>query len=128
MKLFFKYFFRLLHLVIGPIILALDWLTSPRGLQRPAGEQQAIDQHTTKLVLYQFRMCPFCVKVRRTIKRLSLNIETRDALRDEPAREQLHAGGGNIKVPCLKIINDQGDETWLYESTHIVHYLQERFA
>jgi glutaredoxin len=103
-------------------------LTSPRGLQRPAGEQQAIDQHTTKLVLYQFRMCPFCVKVRRTIKRLSLNIETRDALRDEPAREQLLAGGGNVKVPCLKIINDQGNETWMYESTAIVHYLQERFA
>lgn len=128
MKLFFKYFFRLVHLVVGPIILAWDLLTSPRGLQRPADEQQAIDQHTTKLVLYQFRMCPFCVKVRRTIKRLSLNIETRDALRDKPAREQLLAGGGNVKVPCLKIINDQGNETWMYESTAIVHYLQERFA
>ena len=128
MKLFFKYFFKLLHLVIGPIILALDWLTSPKGLQRPAGEQQAIDQHTTKLVLYQFRMCPFCVKVRRTMKRLSLNIETRDALRDVPAREQLLAGGGNIKVPCLKITNNEGHETWMYESIEIVRYLQERFA
>lgn len=128
MKLFFKYFFKVAQFVIGPIILAGDWLTSPKGLQRPADEQQTIDQHTTKLVLYQFRMCPFCVKVRRTIKRLSLNIETRDALRDKPAREQLLAGGGNIKVPCLKITNDQGNETWMYESTDIIHYLQERFA
>ena len=128
MRIFFKYFFRLLHLIIGPAILAWDWLTSPKGMQRPADEQQTIDQHTSKLVLYQFRMCPFCVKVRRTIKRLSLNIETRDALRDAPAREQLLAGGGDLKVPCLKIINDKGNETWMYESTDIVRYLQERFA
>ena len=128
MKLFFKYFFKLIHLVVGPIILSWDFLTSPKGLQRPTDEQQAIDQHTAKLVLYQFRMCPFCVKVRRTIKRMSLNIETRDVLRDEPSREQLLTGGGDIKVPCLKIINDQGHETWMYESTDIVHYLKERFA
>ncbi|MCK5479809.1 MAG: glutathione S-transferase N-terminal domain-containing protein, partial [Gammaproteobacteria bacterium] len=114
--------------VAGPVILAWEWLASPNGVQRPADEQQAIDQHTSSLVLYQFRMCPFCVKVRWTIKRLSLDIETFDVLRDAPAREQLLAGGGEIKVPCLKITNHQGNETWMYESTDIVHYLQERFA
>ena len=128
MKFFFKYLFKLVHLVVGPIILAWEWLTSPESMQRPPDKQQAIDEHTSNLVLYQFRMCPFCVKVRRTIKRLSLDIETRDALRNAPAREQLLSGGGEIKVPCLKIINDQGNETWMYESSKIVHYLHERFA
>jgi glutaredoxin len=128
MRLFFKYFFKLVHYVVGPVILAWDWFTSPEGIQRPADEQQAIDQHTSSLVLYQFRMCPFCVKVRRTMKRLSLNIETLDALRDAPAREQLLAGGGNIKVPCLKITNNEGHEIWMYESVEIVRYLQKRFA
>ena len=128
MRLFFKYFFKLVHYVVGPIILAWDWFTSPEGIQRPADEQQAIDEHTSGLVLYQFRMCPFCVKVRRTIKRQSLNIETLDALRDATAREQLLAGGGNIKVPCLKITNNEGHETWMYESVAIVRYLQKRFA
>ena len=79
-------------------------------------------------MLYQFKMCPFCVKARRAIKRLSLNIETRDALREESSREELLAGGGQIKVPCLKIIDDAGKTTWMYESSDIIKYLQERFA
>ena len=128
MKFFFKYFFKLVHLVIGPLILAWERLTSPRGVQRPAAKQQLIDQQTSQLLLYQFRMCPYCVKVRHTIKRLSLDIETRDVLREAAAREQLLAGGGTIKVPCLKITDDGGDETWLYESVDIVRYLQQRFA
>ena len=128
MKLFFKYFFKLVHLIVGPIILAWESLTSPKGVQRPAGEQQAIDQHTANMTLYQFRMCPYCVKVRHAIKRLSLNIETHDVLREAAAREQLLAGGGKVKVPCLKITDDQGKETWMYESTDIVHYLHQHFA
>ena len=128
MKLFFKYFFKLVHLIVGPIILAWESLTSPKGIQRPAGEQQAVDQRTLQMVLYQFRMCPYCVKVRHAIKRLSLNIETHDVLREAAAREQLLAGGGKVKVPCLKITDDQGKETWMYESTDIVHYLHQHFA
>ena len=128
MKLFFKYFFKLVHLVIGPFILAWEWLTSPKGILRPASEQQKIDQQSSQLLLYQFRMCPYCVKVRQAIKRLSLNIETHDVLREAPAREQLLAGGGTIKVPCLKITSDEGNETWMYESTAIVRYLEERFT
>ena len=128
MKLIFKYFFKLIHLVIGPIILAWEWLTAPKGVLRPANEQQAINEHTSQMVLYQFRMCPYCVKVRHTIKRLSLEIETHDVLREPPAREQLLKGGGKIKVPCLKIINAQNHETWMYESTDIVRYLHEHFA
>ena len=128
MKFFFKYFFKLVHLVIGPLILAWEWMTSPKGVQRPADKQQAINQQTSQLLLYQFRMCPYCVKVRHAIKRLSLDIETHDVLRETAAREQLLAGGGKIKVPCLRISNDEGDETWMYESVDIVRYLQERFA
>ena len=128
MKLFFKYFFKLVHLIVGPIILAWETLTSPKGIQRPAGEQQAVDQHTSQMVLYQFRMCPYCVKVRHAIKRLSLNIEAHDVLREAAAREQLLAGGGKVKVPCLRITNDQGKETWMYESTDIVRYLHQHFA
>ena len=127
MKLFFRYFFKLVHLVIGPFILAWEQLTSPKGVQRSADKQQLIDQQTSHLLLYQFRMCPYCVKVRHAIKRLSLDIETRDVLREAAAREQLLAGGGTIKVPCLKITLEGGNETWMYESTDIVRYLQQRF-
>ncbi len=128
MRLFFKYFFKAAHYIIGPIILLWDWLTSPRGVVRSTDAQQQIDADTRKLVLYQFKMCPFSVIVRRAIKRLSLRIETRDALREESSREQLLKGGGQIKVPCLRITDDQGNNTWMYESSDIIQYLQQRFA
>jgi len=128
MRLFFKYFFKTAQYIIGPIILLLDKLVPPRGMVRPTDEQQQVDASSNKLVLYQFKMCPFCVKARRAIKRLSLNIETRDVLREESSREELLAGGGKIKVPCLRIADNEGNTTWMYESSDIVAYLQERFA
>jgi len=128
MRLFFKYFFRTIHYIIGPFILLWDWLTSPKGLARTAEAQQQVDASTGNLVLYHFKMCPFSVKARRAIKRLSLNIETRDALREESSREELLLGGGKIKVPCLRIDDEQGNSIWLYESSEIIKYLQTQYA
>jgi len=128
MRLFFKYFFKTAQYIIGPIILLWDKLFPPRSMVRTQEEQQQVDASSNELVLYQFKMCPFCVKARRAIKRLSLNIETRDALREESSREELLAGGGQIKVPCLRIADDAGNTTWMYESSDIITYLQGRFA
>jgi glutaredoxin len=128
MRLFFKYFFKAVHYIIGPIILLLDALTPPQGMVRAAEAQQQVDASTRNLGRDQCRMCPFSVKVRRALKRLSLNIETRDALREESSREELLQGGGKIKVPCLRITDEQGDATWMYESSAIIAYLQSRYA
>jgi glutaredoxin len=126
MRIFFRYFFKLVHAIVGPVLLLWDWLTSPKGIQRPSQVQQLIDDKTRNLTLYQFRSCPYCIRVRRAIKRHSLNIETRDALRDTVSRKQLLEGGGKIRVPCLKIMDEQGNATWMYESTAIVQHLEER--
>ena len=128
MRLFFKYFFKTAQYIIGPIMLLWDTLTSPRGVVREPAVQKQIDASTEKLVLYEFRMCPFCIRARRAIKRLSLNIETRDAMRQETSRQELLAGGGTVKVPCLKITDDAGNTSWMYESADIIAYLQGRFA
>ena len=128
MRLFFKYFFKTIHYIIGPIILLLDALASPKGMVRPAEAQQQVDASTKNLVLYQFRMCPYSVKVRRAVKRLSLNIETRDAMREPSSREELLQGGGEIKVPCLRITDEQGEMRWMYESNDIIDYLEAHYA
>ena len=127
MKLFFRYFFKTVRFIIGPIILIADKLTTPRGIKRPDDQQAQIDQDTQKLGLYQFSTCPFCIKTRRAIKRLSLNIETYDTQHNSINREQLLNGGGQIKVPCLKITDDQGNDTWMYESNTIIQYLQDQY-
>jgi len=128
MKWFFKIFFKTIRLIVGPIILLIDKITTPRGIKRPVEEQQKIDKEVNNLALYQFKTCPFCIKVKRNNKRLSLNIETRDAQHNQTYREELLQGGGQIKVPCLKIVDDKGNDKWMYESDEIIQYLQGRFA
>ena len=125
MKWLIRVFFRTVRRIVGPIMLLLDKLTSPKGVQRPAEKQQQLDQLTQNMALYQFKTCPFCMKVRREIKRQSLNIELRDAQHDQQHRQQLLDGGGQIKVPCLRVVDKEGNDTWLYESNEVINYLRK---
>ena len=119
---------RIIHFILGRIILFVDWLTTPRGIKRPTEQQSAIDEQCQSLTLYQYKTCPFCVKVRRTMKRLSLDVEKRDPKRSEIAKKELVDGAGKLKCPCLKI--DEGDKgvRWMFDSKDIISYLEERFA
>ena len=123
-----KYFFRLVRLLLTPPILFLDWVTTPRGVQRSPEAQREIDEQTRHLALYHYRACPFCIKVRRQIKRLSLNIEMRDAQHNPSFRVELVNEGGKAQVPCLQIRHEDGRTEWLYESDSINQYLTDRFA
>jgi glutaredoxin len=128
MKPLIRLFFKIVRLVVGPILLFTDWLTTPRGVVRSTEAQLAVDAATHGFVLYQFKTCPFCMKVRRTCKRLSLKIETRDAQHNPDVREELLQATGKVQVPCLKITAADGGITWLLESDAIIEYLQSRFA
>lgn len=100
----------------------------PKGVKRPDEQQKKIDSEVKNLTLYQFKTCPFCIKVKRMMSRLSLNVETVDAQHDNDVRNELLSQGGKISVPCLKITDQQGETTWMYESTDINQYLEQRFA
>jgi len=128
MKPLIRLFFRTLRLVLTPFLLLGNWLTQPKGIVRPPAEQQAVDTRTQNLALYHFPTCPFCLKTRRTMRRLSLNIELRDAQHDEAHRAALIAGGGKPQVPCLLIRDAQGKQTWLYESDAINAWLNREFG
>jgi len=117
--------FKLIRWPLGQLILLLNWLTAPRPPQRTADEQAKIDAATSEWALYQFRACPFCVKTRRAMRRLGLNIETRDAQHDPKWRAQLLEQGGRIQVPCLYVPRP-GDDQWLYESDAIVAFLEDQ--
>lgn len=111
---------------LGRIIVFVDWVFSPKRLKRTQEAQADVDKQAESLKLYQFYACPFCIKTRRAIKRLNLPIETRNAQAGQ-FRAELLAGGGEIKVPCLRI--KEGDEIiWMYESSDIIAYLDKRFG
>ena len=117
---------KLIRFVLGKDILGLDCVFSPSGVKRDAKKQAEIDTETANYSLYQFEACPFCVKVRRTIKRQSLKIELRDAKNNEDHKAELLAGGGRVKVPCLRIDNN-GETTWMYESSDIMAFLEKQY-
>ena len=110
--------------ILGRLVLGYDALTRPKPMTRDAAEQEKLDAQTAKFVLYQFNACPFCVKVRRQIRKYALDIELRDARNDETHKQALIDGGGRHKVPCLQVQTDAGDTTWLYESDAIISYLK----
>ncbi|MDF1529804.1 MAG: glutathione S-transferase N-terminal domain-containing protein [Sedimenticola sp.] len=113
--------------ILGRLILLIDALTTPKGVTRPTEVQKKLDAETARLALYQFKACPFCVKVRRFLKQHTLNIETRDAKGNPLFREELLKGGGEIKVPCLRIEDEQGGVQWMYESSEIMRFLEQRY-
>jgi glutaredoxin len=119
---------KLVRALLGAVILFFDRLFSPKGVARPPELQRQIDAQTAHLALYQFEACPFCVKVRRHLKRRSLNIELRNADENETWKRELIAEGGEYQVPCLRIEGDGSKTRWLYESDDIIAYLDERFA
>jgi len=120
-------FFWIIRNVLAIVILTLNWVFTPRSIKRDGEAQKQVDAATQDLTLYQYKACPFCVKVRRSMKRAALNIETKDAKRCETSKQELLAGGGQLKVPCLKI-TENGEDRWMYESKDIIAYLNGRFT
>ena len=56
---------KLIRFIVGRIILLLHFLTRPSPVIRSHEDQDRVDAAVTGLSLYQFKACPFCVKVRR---------------------------------------------------------------
>jgi glutaredoxin len=128
MKPVIRLFFKTVRVILGPFVLLGHRLTRPKGIVRPEAEQQAIDARTRNLALYYFPTCPFCLKTRRTIRRLSLKIELRDAQHSTAHRDALLAGGGKPQVPCLQATDANGEPTWLYDSNAVIAYLDREFG
>ncbi|MFS2157056.1 glutaredoxin family protein [Pseudomonas sp. Pseusp122] len=120
-------FMKALRVGLGQLVILIDFLTRPAKKKRSPEAQAAVEQSAKDLTLYQFNACPFCVKTRRTLRRLNVPVALRDAKNSEIDRQTLLEQGGRIKVPCLRI--EEGDKTvWMYESKVIIDYLNQRFA
>ena len=118
---------KIIRLVLGKIILAWDSIFSPTSMTRDPVKQAEVDKETASMTLYQLVACPFCVKVRRQIKRLGLKIALKD-IDDPVVHLELMTGGKQDQVPCLHIQDASGIVTWMYESSDINEYLVQRFG
>lgn len=77
--------------------------------------------------LYQFDSCPYCHRVRQTIKNLNLkigtDIELVEASRGTAGRDEVVKLGGISQVPFLVDGNIR-----MYESSDIIQYLNKKFS
>ena len=117
---------KLIRWFLGRLILACDFLTRPKPIFRERAEQAKLDAITSNYSMYQFHACPFCVKVRRQIRKYSLDIEFRDAKNNIDHKKELVKEGGVHKVPCLRIDRNGTETEWLYGSNNIISYLQSK--
>ena len=70
MRVVIRYFFRTLRLILTPFMLLSEKLSTPESVSRSADEQARANEASKDLALYQFKACPFCIKVRKEIARL----------------------------------------------------------
>ena len=123
-----KYLFRLIRWPLGQLVIFVDWITRPSPPELSAARRAELDALTANMKMYQFGQCPFCVKTRRNIRRLGLNIELRDARNDPNWNRELITEGGKYQVPCLRLQNEDGSSEWMYGSQTIIEYLDQRFG
>lgn len=117
---------KLLREGLGRVIVFISRITQPKPIERSPEAQAALQSETSQLSLYEFYACPFCVKTRRAIHKLNINIETRDIRKEQQYYQEL-SEQGSTQVPCLRI--EQGNKIkWLYESDDIISYLNGRFG
>lgn len=115
--------------VLGKLILIWNRLTWPDAMEREPARQAEVDASLSAYQLYELAACPFCVKVRRETRRLSIEQIRRRNVREEPAAmEELTSAGGKYQVPCLRVASADGKDEWIYESDDIIARLRADFA
>ena len=114
----------LIRKVLGFLILTFDRLFTPKPEVTRAPEAQAkLDQKLLTWTLYHLHACPFCVKVRRQMKRLAIEIPLKEINADPSHHAELMKGGKLDQVPCLRYTDETGAEKWMYESSDINAFL-----
>lgn len=116
---------KILRTSTGYLVIFLDWVTRGKAITRSTEDQERVNSTLKGLSIYQHQACPFCTKTRRALYKLGTNIEFRDIKKTASYRDQLEAGGGRVKVPCLRI--EEGDNVqWMYESSDIIDFISDR--
>lgn len=77
------------------------------------------------MTLYHFDGCPYCLRVRRALAALDVEVELRNVQTEPSAREALFRAMGRGTVPVLHI---HEEDRWLPESGDIVTFLYERYG
>ena len=114
---------KLIRWILGRMIIFLDFVFTPKKRLRDKNSQYSVNKISKSYSLYQYYTCPFCVKVRRFLKKESINVELIDA-KNEFFKKDLIQNGGMLKVPCLRV-ESKKQVKWIYESNDIIDFISK---
>lgn len=73
-----------------------------------------------KLTMYEFARCPFCIKVRRALKRKGVDYESVIVKKGSETAKMIEERMGTFMLPTI----NHGD-VWMQESEDILKYVNE---
>lgn len=111
----------------GKTLSFVDRIMPVKPVPRSVEEQLLLDRESRRMQLYFCPSCPSSVSIKRYCERIGLHVVQKDVERVNAFRNELVNGGGESRVPCLKVENNDGD-SWVYSPEGIMDYLNERFA
>jgi len=111
----------------GKTLDLVDRFVPVKPIVRSADEQCVLDRESRRMHLYFCRSCPSSIAVKRFCERLGLRVVEKDVDRVNAYRNELLNGGGEPRVPCLRIDGNECND-WLYNPDTILKYLQQRFS
>lgn len=113
----------------GFCLMFADQWFKVKPASRSSEEQCSLDRESRRIQLYFCKTCPTSIKIKRRCMHLGLRVVEKDVERVNAYRNELIHGGGEVRVPCLRIEGRLGQETrWLYSSDKIMQYLDRRFS
>lgn len=116
------------HRLQGFCAMFADRCVKVKPVERNYEEQVSLARESRRIQLYLCKACPESIKVKRRCEQLGLRVIEKDVQRIDTYCNELLHGGGELKVPCLRIEGRKGKETnWLYDGNSILEYLDRRF-
>jgi glutaredoxin len=117
------------HRMQGIFFMFADNWFKVKPVVRNNEEQCSLDRESRRIQLYFCKTCPMSIRIKRRCEQLGLRVVEKDVKRVNAYRNELIHGGGEVRVPCLRIEGLNGQETrWLYEGNNILQYLNRRFS
>jgi hypothetical protein len=110
----------------GMALHLADRLMPVKPVCRKPQEQNTLDRESRRMHLYMASHCPSSITIKRHCKRLGLRVVEKDVARVDAFLNELVHGGGQPRVPCLRIDGDKSSD-WLYSQEDIIDYLKTRF-
>lgn len=118
-----------MHRMQGFCFMFTDYFFKVKPVERSSEDQASLDRESRKMQLYFCKLCPKSIKVKRRCEELGLRVVVKDVLRINAYKNELLKGGGELKVPCLRIEGQNGDDSnWMYNGEDILEYLDRRFS